>query len=128
MRYEIPAILESGGGAIVNMASILGTVGFANSPAYVAAKHGVVGLTKNAALEYSARGIRINSVGPAFIQTPLLDANLDQATLDFLKTIHPIQRLGSAQEVANLVAFLCSDEAAFCTGAYYLVDGGYTAQ
>jgi len=128
MRYEIPAMLESGGGAIVNMASILGTVGFANSPAYVAAKHGVVGLTKNAALEYSARGIRINSVGPAFIQTPLLDANLDQATLDLLKTMHPIQRLGSAQEVANLVAFLCSDEAAFCTGAYYLVDGGYTAQ
>ena len=128
MRYEIPAMLESGGGAIVNMASILGTVGFANSPAYVAAKHGVVGLTKNAALEYSGRGIRINSVGPAFIQTPLLDANLDQATLDLLKTMHPIQRLGSAQEVANLVAFLCSDEAAFCTGAYYLVDGGYTAQ
>lgn len=128
MRYEIPAMLESGGGAIVNMASILGSVGFANSPAYVAAKHGVVGLTKNAALEYSAQGIRINSVGPAFIQTPLLDANLDQATLDFLKTMHPIQRLGSAQEVANLVAFLCSDEAAFCTGAYYLVDGGYTAQ
>jgi NAD(P)-dependent dehydrogenase (short-subunit alcohol dehydrogenase family) len=128
MRHEIPAMLESGGGAIVNMASILGTVGFANSPAYVAAKHGVVGLTKNAALEYSAQGIRINSVGPAFIQTPLLDANLDQATLDFLKTIHPIQRLGSAQEVANLVAFLCSDDAAFCTGAYYLVDGGYTAQ
>jgi len=128
MRYEIPAMLESGGGAIVNMASILGSVGFANSPAYVAAKHGVVGLTKNAALEYSARGIRINSVGPGFIQTPLLDTNLDQATLDFLKTIHPIQRLGSAQEVANLVAFLCSDDAAFCTGAYYLVDGGYTAQ
>jgi len=88
----------------------------------------VVGLTKNAALEYSAQGIRVNSVGPAFIQTPLLDANLDQATLDFLKTMHPIQRLGSAQEVANLVAFLCSDDAAFCTGAYYLVDGGYTAQ
>ena len=128
MRYEIPAMLESGGGAIVNMASILGSVGFANAPAYVAAKHGVVGLTKNAALEYSAQGIRINSVGPAFIQTPLLDANLDQETLDFLKTMHPIQRLGSAQEVANLVTFLCSDEAAFCTGAYYLVDGGYTAQ
>lgn len=128
LRYEIPAMLDSGGGAIVNMASILGSVGFANAPAYVAAKHGVVGLTKNAALEYSARGIRINSVGPAFIQTPLLDANLDEATLDVLKTLHPIQRLGSAQEVANLVAFLCSDDAAFCTGAYYLVDGGYTAQ
>jgi NAD(P)-dependent dehydrogenase (short-subunit alcohol dehydrogenase family) len=128
MRYEIPAILESGGGAIVNMASILGTVGFANAPAYVAAKHGVVGLTKAAALEYSAKGIRINSVGPGFIKTPLLDANLDEAMMTAVAGMHPIQRMGSSQEVANLVAFLCSDEAAFCTGSYYLVDGGYTAQ
>jgi NAD(P)-dependent dehydrogenase (short-subunit alcohol dehydrogenase family) len=82
MRYEIPAMLEAGGGSIVNVASILGSVGFANAPAYVAAKHGVVGLTKTAAIEYSARGIRVNSVGPGFIKTPLLDANLDAATLD----------------------------------------------
>src|SRR3712207_325867 len=79
MRYQIPRMLESGGGAIVNMASILGTVGFANSPAYVAAKHGVVGLTKSAALEYAQHGIRINSVGPGFIVTPLLAGGLDQA-------------------------------------------------
>jgi NAD(P)-dependent dehydrogenase (short-subunit alcohol dehydrogenase family) len=128
MRYEIPAMLESGGGAIVNMASILGSVGFANAPAYVAAKHGVLGLTKNAAIEYSAKGIRVNSVGPGFIRTPLLDNNLDEATLGVIATMHPIQRLGTAQEVADLVAFLCSDEASFCTGGYYLVDGAYTAQ
>lgn len=128
MRYEIPAMLESGGGSIVNVASILGSVGFANAPAYVAAKHGVVGLTKVAAMEYSARGIRVNSVGPGFIRTPLLDANLDAATLDAIAGMHPIQRLGTAQEVADLVAFLGSDAASFCTGGYYLVDGAYTAQ
>ncbi|HEY6629609.1 MAG TPA: glucose 1-dehydrogenase [Acidimicrobiia bacterium] len=128
MRFEIPAMLESGGGAIVNMASILGSVGFANSPAYVSAKHGVLGLTKTAAIEYSAKGIRVNSVGPGFIRTPLLDNNLDEATLGVIATMHPIQRLGTAQEVADLVAFLCSDEASFCTGGYYLVDGAYTSQ
>jgi NAD(P)-dependent dehydrogenase (short-subunit alcohol dehydrogenase family) len=128
LRYEIPAILESGGGSIVNMASILGSVGFSNSPAYVAAKHGVVGLTKAAAVEYAALGVRINSVGPGFIHTPLLDDNLDEETQGAIATMHPIQRMGSSQEVANLVAFFCSDEAAFCTGGYYLVDGGYTAQ
>jgi NAD(P)-dependent dehydrogenase (short-subunit alcohol dehydrogenase family) len=128
LRYEIPAMLESGGGAIVNMASILGSVGFANSPAYVSAKHGVLGLTKTAAIEYSAKGIRVNSVGPGFIRTPLLDSNLDEATLGVIAAMHPIQRLGTAQEVAALVAFLCSDEASFCTGGYYLVDGAYTAQ
>jgi NAD(P)-dependent dehydrogenase (short-subunit alcohol dehydrogenase family) len=128
MRYELPAMLESGGGSIVNMASILGSVGFASSPAYVAAKHGVVGLSKTAAVEYSAQGVRINSVGPGFIRTPLLDANLDEATLAAIASMHPIQRLGTAQEVADLVAFLGSDAASFCTGGYYLVDGAYTAQ
>jgi NAD(P)-dependent dehydrogenase (short-subunit alcohol dehydrogenase family) len=128
MRYELPAMLESCGGSIVNMASILGSVGFANSPAYVAAKHGVVGLSKTAAVEYSAQGVRINSVEPGFIRTPLLDANLDDATLGALASMHPIQRLGTAQEVADLVAFLGSDAASFCTGGYYLVDGAYTAQ
>jgi NAD(P)-dependent dehydrogenase (short-subunit alcohol dehydrogenase family) len=128
MRFEIPAMLESGGGSIVNMASILGSVGFANSPAYVSAKHGVLGLTKTAAIEYSTKGIRVNSVGPGFIRTPLLDNNLDEATLGVIASMHPIQRLGEAQEVANLVAFLGSDEASFCTGGYYLVDGAYTAQ
>jgi NAD(P)-dependent dehydrogenase (short-subunit alcohol dehydrogenase family) len=128
MRYEIPAMLASGGGAIVNMASILGSVAFASSVAYVAAKHGVLGLTKTAAVEYSSQGIRVNSVGPAFINTPLLENNLDPETLAALASMHPIGRLGEAQEVADLVAFLGSDAASFCTGGYYLVDGAYTAQ
>ena len=128
LRYQIPAMLESGGGSIVNIASILGSVGFASAPAYVAAKHGVVGLTKNAAIEYATRGIRVNSVGPGFIKTPLLDKNLDEETLKFIAGMHPVQRLGTPEEVANLIVFLASDDAAFLTGAYYLVDGGYTAQ
>jgi NAD(P)-dependent dehydrogenase (short-subunit alcohol dehydrogenase family) len=127
MRYEIPAMLDSGGGSIVNIASILGSVGFATSSAYVAAKQGVVGLTKTAAIEYSAQGVRVNSVGPGFIDTPRLAANLDEETQKAIAAMHPIGRLGKPQEVADLVAFLASDEAAFCTGAYYLVDGAYTA-
>ena len=128
MRYQIPAILASGGGAIVNMASILGSVGFGNAPAYVAAKHGVVGLTKTAAIEYARHGIRINSIGPAFIDTPLLSKNLDAATLTAIAGMHPVGRLGTAAEVAALTAFLLSDDASFITGSYHLVDGGYTAQ
>lgn len=128
MRYEIPAMLESSGGAIVNIASILGSVGFANAVAYVSAKYAVAGMSKVAAMEYSASGVRVNSVGPGFIRTPLLDANLDEETLAMVASMHPIQRLGTSQEVADLVAFLCSDEASFCTGGYYLVDGGYTSQ
>ena len=127
LRDEIQAMLKNGGGTIVNMASILGTVGFANSPAYVAAKHGIVGLTKTAALEYGRQGIRINSVGPGFIRTPLLDA-LDEPTQTYLAGLHAMGRMGESEEVSALVAFLCSDEASFLTGGYYLVDGGYTAQ
>lgn len=128
MRYGLDAIEAAGGGAIVNMASILGTVGFANSCAYVAAKHGVIGLTKTAAMEYAQRGIRINAVGPAFIKTPLLDKNLDPDMLDGLAGMHPIGRLGTAAEVSALTCFLLSDAASFITGSYHLVDGGYTAQ
>lgn len=128
LRYEIPALLKSGGGAIVNMASILGSVGFAQSPAYVAAKHAVVGLTKNAAIEYAKQNIRVNAVGPGFIDTPLLSKNLTPEALGFIKGLHPIGRLGTADEVAALTLFLLSNEASFITGSYHLVDGGYVAQ
>ena len=94
----------------------------------MSAKHGLVGLTKNAALEYAAQGVRVNSVGPAFIKTPLIDASLDEAAQQFLVGMHPIGRLGEPEEVAALVVFLASDAASFITGSYHLVDGGYTAQ
>jgi NAD(P)-dependent dehydrogenase (short-subunit alcohol dehydrogenase family) len=128
MRYQIPAILKSGGGNIVNMASILGKVGFANSVAYVAAKHGVIGLTETAAIEYAAKGIRINAVGPGFIKTPLVEKSMDEASRNALVALHPIGRLGESAEVAELVLWLSSDKASFVTGSYYNVDGGYLAR
>jgi len=124
MRYQIPAMLKSGGGAIVNMTSILGQVGFRTAPAYTAAKHGIVGLTKTAALEYGVQNIRINAVGPGFIKTPLIEG-LDEKSLI---PLHPIGRLGTAEEVAELVLFLSSTKASFITGGYFPVDGGYLAQ
>ncbi|MGN6271514.1 MAG: SDR family NAD(P)-dependent oxidoreductase [Protaetiibacter sp.] len=128
MRAQIPAMIANGGGSIVNIASILGSVGFANSVAYVAAKHGVVGATKNAALEYATQGVRVNSIGPGFIRTPLVETSLDADTLKFLEGKHALNRLGEPEEVAALAAFLASDAASFITGSYHLVDGGYTAQ
>lgn len=128
MREQIPAMITAGGGAIVNMASILASVGFASSAAYVTSKHGLVGLTKNAALEYAAQGIRVVSVGPGFISTPLVEDHLDGATREFLAGKHALGRMGTSEEVAALVAFLASDAASFITGSCHLVDGGYTAQ
>ena len=128
MRYQIPAMLESGGGSIVNIASILAQVGFRDASAYVAAKHGVVGLTQSAALEYGARKIRVNAVGPGFIQTPLIEKDMTPESREKLVRLHPIGRLGESPEVAELVTWLSSDKASFVTGGYYPVDGGYLAQ
>ncbi|HEY7472258.1 MAG TPA: glucose 1-dehydrogenase [Gemmatimonadota bacterium] len=128
MRHQIPAMLRSGGGSIVNIASILAAVGFRNAPAYAAAKHGVVGLTRTAALEYAARKIRVNAVGPAFIKTPLIEKDMTPEAREKLVGLHPMGRLGEPAEVAELVTWLSSARASFATGGYYAVDGGYLAQ
>jgi NAD(P)-dependent dehydrogenase (short-subunit alcohol dehydrogenase family) len=127
-RAAIRAMKATGGGSIINMASILGQVGFASASAYTAAKHGVVGLTQAAAWEHAADGIRVNAVGPGFILTPLVAKSLDQPALDFLGTQHALQRLGTPEEVAELVAWLASDGSSFATGTYYPIDGGYLAK
>ncbi|WP_446686940.1 SDR family NAD(P)-dependent oxidoreductase [Paracoccus niistensis] len=128
MRAQLAAMAAAGTkGSIVNMASILGSVGFAGSSAYVAAKHGVVGMTKSAAWEYGPRGIRVNAVGPGFILTPLVEEAMDEAALQALAERHAPGRLGTPEEVSALTLFLLSDRASFITGSYHLVDGGYTA-
>ncbi|KRB77668.1 short-chain dehydrogenase [Nocardioides sp. Root190] len=127
VRAQVAAIAANGGGAIVNMGSVLGSVGIAGSSAYVTSKHALVGLTKNAALEHSGQGVRVTAVGPGFITTPLLEANLDAETQQALAEKHATGRLGTSEEVAALVAFLASDAATFITGSYHLVDGGYAA-
>ncbi|MBA0421006.1 SDR family oxidoreductase [Stenotrophomonas maltophilia] len=127
-RAQIQAMRTAGtGGSIINMASILGQVGYAGSTAYVAAKHGVVGLTQTAAWEHAADGIRVNAVGPGFISTPLLE-KMDPKVRATLEGRHALKRLGTAEEVAALVAWLASDDASFATGTYYAIDGGYLAQ
>ncbi len=127
MRHEIAAMKKVGGGSIINMASILGAVGFAGSSAYVAAKHGVIGLTQTAAIEYGTEGIRVNAIGPGFIATPMLAA-LPADAMAGIAALHPMNRLGKSEEVAALVLFLASPESSFITGGYYPVDGGYLAR
>ncbi len=131
MKHEIAAMLQQGGGAIVNNASILGQVGFPNAAAYVAAKHGLLGLTRTAALEYAARGIRVNAVCPGFIVTPMLErAGIlhDEATRKSIEAMHALKRMGRPEEVAEAVLFLASSKASFIAGHPLLVDGGYVAQ
>ncbi len=127
LRYQIPAMLPKGG-SIVNIASILGQAGTKFSPAYVAAKHGVVGLTKAAALEYADKNIRINSVGPGYIKTPLVTSSIDEAGRKALVGLHPIGRLGEPEEISELILWLASSRSSFVTGGYYAADGGYLAQ
>jgi NAD(P)-dependent dehydrogenase (short-subunit alcohol dehydrogenase family) len=130
MKYEIPRMLEQGGGAIVNCSSVAGVIGFPGIGIYVASKHAVVGLTKIAALEYSANGIRINAVNPAVIDTEMVDRLAASMNMkkDDLTTFHPIGRIGRVEEVANAVLWLCSGKASFVTGHSLIVDGGFTAR
>lgn len=131
LRHEIPEMLKVGGGVVINISSILGWVGFANSAAYVAAKHGVLGLTKSAAMEYATQNIRVLAVSPAFIETPLLtNAGMAPGSdmYNYIAGLHPMKRLGKPEEISELVVFLCSDGASFMTGNAVLADGGYVAQ
>src|SRR5437773_9838950 len=130
MKYEIPRMLEHGGGAIVNCSSVAGVIGFPNVAIYIASKHAVSGLTKTAALEYSAQGIRVNTVNPAVIDTEMVDrfaVGLSMKTDDF-STLHPIVRIGWVEEVAEAVLWLCSGKSSFVTGHSLIVDGGFTAR
>jgi NAD(P)-dependent dehydrogenase (short-subunit alcohol dehydrogenase family) len=130
MKYEIPRMLERGGGAIVNCSSIAGVIGSPGGGFYVASKHAVIGLTKTAALEYSAQGIHINAVNPAAIDTEMIHRLITarDATLDDFAALHPIGRIGRAEEVADAVLWLCSAKSSFVTGHSLLVDGGFTAR
>jgi NAD(P)-dependent dehydrogenase (short-subunit alcohol dehydrogenase family) len=132
MKYEIAAMLKTGGGSIVNTSSIAGSVGFPNANIYVASKHAVNGLTKTAALEVAKQGIRINTVSPAAIQTDMLDRFIGDEAAEQKKAyfagMHPIGRLGHVDEIASAVLYLSSPGASFITGQDFLIDGGYTAQ
>ncbi len=129
MKYELQHMLQQGGGAVVNTASVAGLVGLPGASAYVASKHGVVGLTKTAALEYAKEGVRINCVCPGYIQTPMTAAGMsDPERLEGMIAREPIGRVGEPQEIAEAVVWLCSDAAAFVTGHAMAVDGGFVAQ
>src|SRR5690625_2062135 len=128
LKYEIEAMLQAGGGAVVNVGSILGQVGLPVSVGYVSSKHALVGMTKTAALDYAQQNIRINAVAPGYIDTPLIAQGMSSQFRATLEGKHPVGRLGQSAEIADLVLFLLSDSASFITGAYYLADGGYTLQ
>ncbi len=130
MKYEIPQMLKNGGGAIVNMSSVAGLIGFPGVPLYVASKHAVLGLTKSTALEYAKAGIRINAVCPGAIETDMFDRFVknNEQVRDQVMAMHPIGRSGRPEEIANAVVWLCSDAASFITGQSLALDGGFTAQ
>jgi len=126
-RYQLEQMVKNGGGSIVNIASIHGTVAAPNSPAYTATKHGVVGLSKNIAVEYAQKNIRCNAVGPGYVETALLKNNMDDNALKAIAAKSAMNRLGTAEEISELVLFLSSDKSSFTTGSYIIADGGYTA-
>ncbi|ASY66994.1 3-oxoacyl-[acyl-carrier protein] reductase (plasmid) [Sinorhizobium sojae CCBAU 05684] len=134
LQAEIRQMLKHGGGSIVNLASVAGLIGFPGLAPYVASKHGVNGLTKNAALEYGKQGIRVNAVCPGGVDTRMLDSLAEQATggamttREMMNPLHPIGRIGTPEEIAELIVWLCSDRASFVTGANIPVDGGFVAQ
>jgi NAD(P)-dependent dehydrogenase (short-subunit alcohol dehydrogenase family) len=129
MKHQIRQMLDNGGGTIVNLASMLSQVAAPNASAYVASKHGVLGLTRAAALEYASRGIRVNAVGPGVIETPIMARlNDDVQRKDEVRALHPLGRLGQPHEVARLVLWLSSSQASFVTGSFHAVDGGYLAR
>jgi NAD(P)-dependent dehydrogenase (short-subunit alcohol dehydrogenase family) len=131
MKHELIQMERQASGSIINNASILGTVGFAGAASYTATKHGVLGLTKVAALEYAAKGIRVNAVCPGFIETPMLErAGLlaDPSLRNQLEALHAVKRLGTPEEVAEAVVFLASPRASFVTGHPLVVDGGYVSR
>lgn len=129
-KAEIAQMLKQGGGAIVNTASVAGLVGFGGLPAYTSSKHGVNGLTKQVALDYAKENIRINSVCPGVIQTPMIDrfTGGDPEALKAFAAMEPVGRLGQPEEIADAVVYLCTDQASFITGINLPVDGGFIAQ
>jgi NAD(P)-dependent dehydrogenase (short-subunit alcohol dehydrogenase family) len=128
MKYQIPEMIKSKGGSVINIASILGQAGFGGSSAYAASKHGVIGLTKTGAIDHALDNVRVNSIGPGFIYTGLVsEETMGKEGIEALEQKHAMQRLGHPKEIAAMCLFLASDAASFVTGAYYPVDGGYLA-
>jgi NAD(P)-dependent dehydrogenase (short-subunit alcohol dehydrogenase family) len=127
LKAELPLIVKSGGGAILNLSSANGVVGLAGLAAYTTTKHGVIGLTRSVALEYADKNVRVNCIGPGYVATPRM-SEMPPEALDLLGRKHPLGRLATREEIAEFAAFLVSDRASFCTGGFYAIDGGYTAQ